>query len=207
MTAHENDSCYTAKMIGPSLRSALAGEEGAQEHFWSLFYTVVSRCGRVVGSRYRLGDIRIDDIIQTCLCQHMEFLRKDPESLLDVNNWQAWLYTRLTWLACDQVRAMRRTDSLDQTFIDRDDSPTPYEFIGSSEETPENLITRRQLQEKVENHIAAISDPHRRRVFLLYMQGYSYLEIAEATGVSMDTLTTWIYRTKTAMIAALATHG
>lgn len=210
MQGHESSSQYTAEMVGPTLRRAMEGKRGAADCLWSVLYTVVSHCAEVVGNRYGLDAIRIDDIVQTCLCRLMITLRNSPETLLAVINWQAWLYKSLKRLALDQLRvakgASAKTESLDQTF-ENGESISLHDRISSDLESPETTVTRKQFRDRIEQCIASIPDPQRRQVFRLYYQGYSYQEIAATTGVAMNIITISIYRIKLSIINALSDDG
>lgn len=77
-----------------------------------------------------------------------------------------------------------------------DDEPVGDDSFASSLPTPEEAIHRKDLRERVRGAIDDLPPAYRVAVVLRDLQGLSYQEIAEATGLSVDVVKTRLARAR-----------
>jgi|GEM_PF-1413995 len=115
-----------------------------------------------------------EDIVQEAFLKAYRNLDK----LRDSDKFAEWLYRIVTNLCISLLR--KRRDNL----ISLDSLPNPSS-IGSV--NPEYLLEQRELSEFIVRAVEALPDKS-RRTFLLYLEGFSYQEIADAMKVPVSTV-------------------
>jgi len=101
-------------------------------------------------------------------------------------SFKAWLLRIATNACYDQLRIVQRrpTSSLDDLLVDPDHSAMLIDYT----ESPEDYAVRRDLGRAIQNGLDRLPPDQRATVILSDIQGLSYEEIAQATGVSLGTV-------------------
>ena len=95
---------------------------------------------------------------------------------------------RITTNACyDQLRARRRRPQTSLDDFDHDADEAPRQFTDPGE-APDERAQRAELAREIERQLATLPDDQRLAVILSDIQGYSYEEIATATGWPLGTV-------------------
>jgi len=101
-------------------------------------------------------------------------------------SFKAWLLRIVTNACYDHLRVLKRrpTSSLDDLLVDPDHST----MLDDEKETPEEYAMRQDLSRVIQAGLDHLPPDQRATVILSDVQGLSYEEIAEATGVSLGTV-------------------
>jgi RNA polymerase sigma-70 factor (ECF subfamily) len=119
--------------------------------------------------------------------------------------FRSWLMRIATNRALDVLRARRRrpSESLDAAIDDEDSNWSPED----PGETPDEFAQRDALATGIERALLHIAPDQRLAVILSDIQGYSYDEIAEITGVAPGTVKSRIHRGRARLRDVLLTSG
>lgn len=143
---------------------------------------------RTVGDRDRSEDL----VQETFLRVYRHLHRFDT-----TRKFSTWIYTIAGNLAKNELRNRSRNPLiLFQTITknrEEDDRPLQWEDISYA---PDDLARKRNLQETVEKAVTELPDHHREVFELREMQGKSYEEIAEITGVKLGTVKSRLNRAR-----------
>lgn len=109
-------------------------------------------------------------------------------------SFKSWLMRIVTNTCYDVLRARKRraTESID-------DLPVEEEYavqLTDEGESPQDYVERRELNALLEEAIGSLPDDQRTVIVLCDVEGYSYEEIAEITGVAMGTVKSRISRAR-----------
>ncbi len=109
-------------------------------------------------------------------------------------SFKAWLLRIATNACYDQLRLKKRrpTSSLEALYTDSDASS---HFV-NSQETPEEHTLRQELAQTIQGGIATLPPDQRVALVLSDVQGLSYKEIAQVTGVSIGTVKSRLSRAR-----------
>jgi RNA polymerase sigma-70 factor (ECF subfamily) len=101
-------------------------------------------------------------------------------------SFKAWLLRIVTNACYDQLRTAKRrpASSLDDMLVDPDHSV----MLTDEGESPEDYALRQDLGRVIQNGLDELPPEQRLAVILYDIQGFSYQEIAQATGVSLGTV-------------------
>jgi RNA polymerase sigma-70 factor (ECF subfamily) len=101
-------------------------------------------------------------------------------------SFKAWLLRIVTNACYDQLRRAKRrpASSLDDMLVDPDHSL----LLADETESPEDYVLRQDLGRAIQNGLDELPPAQRVTVVLSDIQGLSYEEIAQATGVSLGTV-------------------
>ena len=101
-------------------------------------------------------------------------------------SFKAWLLRIVTNACYDQLRRAKRrpASSLDDMLVDPDHSV----MLTDAGESPEDYALRQDLGRVIQNGLDELPSEQRLAVILYDIQGFSYREIAQATGVSLGTV-------------------
>lgn len=101
-------------------------------------------------------------------------------------SFKAWILRIVTNSCYDQLRVKKRrpTESLDDLEIDAD----YVGYLRDEAELPDEAYERRELNQAIQSGILSLPMDQRTVLVLSDMQGLSYQEIAEATGLSLGTV-------------------
>jgi len=109
-------------------------------------------------------------------------------------SFKSWLMRIVTNTCYDLLRAQkrRRTDSLDDLPVDEEYATQ----LIDRRESPEQFVERQELSELIEAALQSLPEDQRTAMILCDIQGYTYEDIAEMTGVAMGTVKSRISRAR-----------
>ena len=101
-------------------------------------------------------------------------------------SFKAWLLRIVTNACYDQLRVKQRrpTSSLDDLPVESDHTP----YLHDPAEKPDEFVERQELNHMIQVAISTLPVEQRVVVVLSDVQGLSYQEIAQATGLSLGTV-------------------
>ena len=110
-------------------------------------------------------------------------------------SFKSWLMRIVTNACYDQLRHKQRrpTASLD-ALLELDS--VPIRFVADPGESPEEHALRQELSKAIQIGIGTLPPEQRVALVLSDVQGFSYQEIAEATGVSLGTVKSRLSRAR-----------
>lgn len=115
--------------------------------------------------------------------------------------FSTWLYRIVSNACIDRRRRRKVTVEVDDVTIGAvDSSPT----LAVMPRSPQRELERARLGERIHAALAKLPDYHRDTVVLREIEGLSYAEIAEATGVSIGTVMSRLFHARQKLQAALA---
>ena len=114
-------------------------------------------------------------------------------------SFKAWLLRIVTNACYDQLRVKQRrpTASLDALLIDPDD-PAPG-VDRAAPESPQEFAERRELGDAIQRGLATLPPDQRVTLVLTYIEGFSYDEVAAATGANLGTVKSRLSRARAAL--------
>jgi RNA polymerase sigma-70 factor, ECF subfamily len=109
-------------------------------------------------------------------------------------SFKAWLGRIVTNLCYDELRRRKRrpATSLDELGAETDDGPA----IPSQSATPEQTIQENELQSAIQQCIQGLGEDQRLVLVMSDIEGLSYQEIAENTGVNLGTVKSRLSRAR-----------
>jgi RNA polymerase sigma-70 factor (ECF subfamily) len=110
-------------------------------------------------------------------------------------SFKAWILRIVTNACYDQLRLKQRRPvaSLDALLVVE---PAPIRFLTDPEESPEEYALRQELSRVIQVGIGTLPPEQRVALVLSDVQGLSYQEIAETTGVSLGTVKSRLNRAR-----------
>lgn len=120
----------------------------------------------------------------------------------DGRNFKAWMLRILTNLYINRYRQKRRespSDSLEEEHV--------AEPIAPETETPDRILFDELVGAEVEEALAKVPPDFRLAVLLSDVEGMTYEEIAEATGVPIGTVRSRLARGRAILRRQLATYA
>jgi RNA polymerase sigma factor (sigma-70 family) len=120
-------------------------------------------------------------------------------------SFKAWLLRIVTNACYDQLRVKQRrpTSSLDDLPVESDHSP----YLHDPAEKPDEYVERQELSRTIQAGISTLPVEQRVVVVLSDVQGLSYQEIAQATGLSLGTVKSRLSRGRAKMRDYLVQQG
>ena len=114
-------------------------------------------------------------------------------------SFKAWLLRIVTNACYDQLRVKQRrpTASLDALLIDPDD-PAPG-VDRAAPESPQEFAERRELGDAIQRGLATLPPDQRVTLVLTDIEGFSYDEVAAATGANLGTVKSRLSRARAAL--------
>lgn len=170
--------------------------ERAKRGDMSAFELLVDRYERrVYNLAYRLMGNH-EDASDTAQEAFIRVFQSLPEFRGDAS-FSTWLTKITTNLCLDELRRRKRQQA--QTSLDE-----PYETedgevgrqVAAEGDGPERSLERKELQLVVQQGIQSLSEEYRSVVVLRDMQGLSYVEIADITGLSLGTVKSRLNRAR-----------
>ncbi len=121
-------------------------------------------------------------------------------------SFKAWLMRIVTNACYDQLRRKQRrpTASLDALLVL---DPAPVQSLTDFEESPEAYTVRQELSKVIQMGIANLPSEQRITLVLADVQGFSYKEIAEVTGVALGTVRSRLSRARARLRDFLLEQG
>jgi RNA polymerase sigma-70 factor (ECF subfamily) len=120
-------------------------------------------------------------------------------------SFKAWLLRIVTNACYDQLRAKQRrpASSLDDLPVEADHTP----YLRDRAEGPDEFVERQELNHLIQASIAALPAEQRVVLVLSDVQGLSYKEIAQVTGLSLGTVKSRLSRGRTKVRDYLLDRG
>jgi len=174
---------------GSLVAAALAGETRAFTHLADRYHV------RLMNFIYRtIGDRdRAEDLVQETFIRVYRHLHRFDQT----KKFSTWVYTIAGNLAKNELRNRSRNPLvLFQTIKknwDADHRPLEWE---DNTYRPDDLYRKRHLREMVDKAVAQLPEHHRIVFVLREMQGRTYEEIAEITGVNLGTVKSRLNRAR-----------
>jgi RNA polymerase sigma factor (sigma-70 family) len=145
---------------------------------------VYSLCVRMVGDADAAADVAQDAFISAY--RNLPSLRGE---------FRPWMM-RIAANACrDVLRTRKRRPTVSMDADPSDDAPAQQ--IADSQAGPEDVLMHTEMQQALVEALYAIPDEQREVVILSDVQGYSYQEIAEVTGINIGTVKSRLNRART----------
>jgi RNA polymerase sigma-70 factor (ECF subfamily) len=143
---------------------------------------------RTIGDRDRAEDL----VQETFVRVYRHLHRFDP-----TKKFSTWIYTIASNLAKNELRNRSRNPMVLFQAIKKnweaDHRPLQWE---DSSYSPDDLFRKRHLREQVEKAVAELPEHHRVVFVLREMEGKTYEEISEITGVTLGTVKSRLNRAR-----------
>jgi RNA polymerase sigma-70 factor (ECF subfamily) len=141
-------------------------------------------CVRMLGDSDAAADVAQDAFISAY--KHLPSLRGE---------FRPWLM-RIVANGCrDVLRSQKRRPSVSLD-LERDDDDTPAMQLADTGDGPEAALMKSELQKTIASALAEIPDDQREVVILSDIQGLSYQEIADMTGINIGTVKSRLNRAR-----------
>ncbi len=141
-------------------------------------------CLRMLGDADAAADVAQDAFISAY--KHLPSLRGE---------FRPWLM-RIVANGCrDVLRSKKRRPSVSLD-LERDDDDTPAMQIADTSDGPEAALMKSELQKTIAGALAEIPDDQREVIILSDIQGLSYQEIADMTGINIGTVKSRLNRAR-----------
>ncbi len=169
----------------------LTGEERAFDELVERYQS------RLLNFVYRtIGDRdRAEDLVQEVFIRVYRHLSRFDRT----KKFSTWIYTIASNLAKNELRNRSRNPLvLFQTIKAKfEDEERPLQFE-DTQSRPDDMYRKRHLREAVEDSVAKLPVHHREVFVLRELEGKSYEEIAEITGVNLGTVKSRLNRARSA---------
>ena len=182
------------------VNACLAGDGRAFEELVARYQV------RLLNFVYRtIGDRdRAEDLVQEVFIRVYRHLGRFDQG----KKFSTWIYTIASNLAKNELRNRSRSplvlfQAISAKFED-EDRPLQFEDEGSR---PDDLFRKRHLREAVEAAVQQLPAHHREVFVLRELEGKSYEEIAEITGVNLGTVKSRLNRARAAFAEVVAPLG
>jgi len=159
---------------------ALAGSQMAFRKLYERYQKKICRLvGSMVGSPEDTGDIMQEVFIRAF---------RSLDSFRGTSSFYTWLYRIALNAATDfRRKKARRFRSAPEQPLDETDRGA-MQLAAPGGEGPEGLLYRKELARLVREALATLGKEHREVIVLREINGLSYAEIAEVTGVTIGTV-------------------
>lgn len=143
---------------------------------------------RTIGDRDRAEDL----VQETFVRVYRHLHRFDP-----TKKFSTWIYTIASNLAKNELRNRSRNPMVLFQAIKKnwEADHRPLQFEDNSY-SPDDLFRKRHLREQVEKAVAELPEHHRVVFVLREMEGKTYEEISEITGVTLGTVKSRLNRAR-----------
>ncbi|MBQ8831460.1 MAG: sigma-70 family RNA polymerase sigma factor [Oscillospiraceae bacterium] len=120
------------------------------------------------------------------------------------SKFSAWLY-RLTYNTClDVLRKAKKGEVISLTSTDEDEKVTD---VRDDAPTPEEHAEKQELRKTVRDAVDALPEDYKQIIIMREFTGFSYGEIAEATGLSDGTVKSRLSRARQKLAEILRQTG
>ncbi|MGH7481799.1 MAG: sigma-70 family RNA polymerase sigma factor [Longimicrobiales bacterium] len=168
----------------------LAGREGAFTELYDRYHDkLVYFIGRKTGDRDRA-----EDLVQEAFIRVTRHLHRFDTS----KKFSTWVYTICSNLSKNELRNRSRSPLVlfQKLTTHWEPEHRPLQFEDGTQ-TPDRLYTKRYLQKIVEDTVEQLPEHHQLVFRLRELEGKSYEEIAEITGVNLGTVKSRLHRART----------
>lgn len=132
------------------------------------------------------------DVVQEAFVKVLDGLG----NLEDPERFQAWLRHVVRSTSLDHLRRRKVTGRSAEALPGEDDESQPLPAPGVK---PEDLLEQAELRAQVREEIAALPESQREVVYLKYLEGLSYDEIADVTGLTVNTIESRLFRARSSL--------
>jgi len=177
----------------------LAGNPGAFSELYDRYRDrLVQFIARKTGDRDRAEDLVQEAFIR--VTRHLHRFDQDKK-------FSTWIYTICSNLAKNELRNRSRSPLVLfqklTTHWEPDHRPLQFEDVGNR---PDDLYRKRYLQEIVEEIVEELPEHHKLVFKLRELEGKSYEEIADITGVNLGTVKSRLHRARTSFAERIEPH-
>ncbi len=168
----------------------LAGRPGAFTELYDRYHDkLVYFITRKMGDRDRA-----EDLVQEAFIRVTRHLHCFDQS----KKFSTWIYTICSNLSKNELRNRSRNPLVlfQKLTTHWEPEHRPLQFEDSTQ-TPDRMYTKRYLQEIVEETVKELPEHHQLVFRLRELEGKSYEEIAEITGVNLGTVKSRLHRART----------
>ena len=137
----------------------------------------------------------IKDLMQDVMLR----LTRSLKNLKNPKHFQSWLSQIITNIFFDELRKKRRkmnTVSLDSFFSEEEGNLRKEKDIECPKDSPDKCSENSEMKRIIRRAISELDEPYRAVITLRELQGFSYDEIAHATGSSVGTVKSRIARAR-----------
>lgn len=177
----------------------LAGERRAFTELADRYHVrLMNFIQRTIGDRERA-----EDLVQETFIRVYRHLHRFDQT----KKFSTWVYTICSNLAKNELRNRSRSPLVLfqklTTHWESDHRPLQFEDIGNR---PDDLYRKRFLQNLVEQTVEELPEHHKLVFRLRELEGKSYEEIAEITGVNLGTVKSRLHRARTSFAEIIGPH-
>ena len=129
----------------------------------------------------------------------MRRVARSLKSLKNPQRVQSWMSQIITDIFFDELRKKRRklnTVSLDSFFSEEEESSKTEKELECPKDSPDKCSENSEMKRIIRRAISELEEPYRAVIMLRELQGFSYDEIASATGASVGTVKSRIARAR-----------
>jgi RNA polymerase sigma-70 factor (ECF subfamily) len=176
------------------IRRYLAGDVAA-------FELLVARHARLAGAVALSVVSDYDaakDVVQEAFVKVLEGLR----ALDDPASFRGWLRNVVRTTALDHLRRRKVTGRAAEALPGQDEDDG--RALPGPDVTPDDLLQRAELRAHVREEVALLPESQREVVLLKYLDGRSYEEIADLTGLTVNTIESRLFRARATLRKRLA---
>ena len=137
----------------------------------------------------------IKDLMQDVMLR----VARSLKNLKNPRRFQSWLSQIITNIFFDELRKKRRklnTVSLDSFFSEEEESSKTEKELECPKDSPDKCSENSEMKRIIRRAISELEEPYRAAIVLRELQGFSYDEIASATGASVGTVKSRIARAR-----------
>lgn len=138
------------------------------------------------------------DVVQEAFVKVLEGLR----SVDDPARFKGWLRNVVRSTALDHLRRRKVTGRAAEALPGQDEEGGPP--LPAPDVTPDDLLEKDELRALVRDEVALLPESQREVVLLKYLDGRSYEEIAELTGLTVNTIESRLFRARATLRRRLA---
>ena len=122
------------------------------------------------------------------------------------SKFSVWLYRLTSNICIDFLRKSNRQQTQPLTFINSEDELQETE-IADSRFSPETELEKKELKEAVWSGMSALPEEYQHILILREINGLSYDEISQVTGIESGTVKSRLFRARKRLCAALTDSG
>ncbi|HEX2643185.1 MAG TPA: sigma-70 family RNA polymerase sigma factor [Thermoanaerobaculia bacterium] len=188
------DARTDAELVASALRGAQEAFREIVVRFERPLYSLISRMVH--------DPLQAEDLAQEVFVKAFRRLDTyDPE-----RKFSSWLFKIAHNTTIDHLRkGVPETVPLQ---VEKDEGPDLSAVLSDdSMEDPAAAVERRQMARALEKTIAALRPEYREVVVLFYVEGASYPEICEVTGLPSGTVKTYLHRARKELAQAMSALG
>ena len=154
---------------------------------------ILNYIGRVVSNFQRAEDLTQEVFLRVYGSLHQYKIG---------TNFHAWIFKIATNVAIYELKkAGRKVEvSLDKVLSEEEEGPTFLQILEGKEKSPDELLRRKELEQKVQGVIASLSPRYRSLIILCDIQGLSYKETAAILKCNSASVGSWLRRARKAFM-------